>query len=112
MTDIVPDVVDSDSSEVAPEVANVEQFLAQLDVLGNDEYDIICFSRQSFEALQEFFRAGQRRLPHNIASFGETVDGITVNVNRVWHYSNWGANAEKVPELEQQLTYLNDVDLS
>lgn len=108
MTDIVPEVVDSDSSNVTPETADTDRFLEQLDVLGNREYHIICFSRQAFEVLQARFDAETTELSHEITSFTGSREGRTIHVYRVWHYSNYGANADKVPKLEQQLRYLNE----
>lgn len=55
MTDIVPDAVDPDSKNIAPEEADTGRFLVQLRALSKNEYDIICFSKQAFEALQDFF---------------------------------------------------------
>lgn len=103
MTDIVPDDVTPNSGEVTPAEADIDRFLAQLGVLGKVEYDVICFSGQAFEALQVFFQGETSLGPHNITSFNGTVGGTTIDVHRVWHYSNWGANAEKVSELKQQL---------
>lgn len=107
MTDIAPEVVDSDSSNVTPETADADRFLEQLDALGNREYHVFCFSRQAFEVLQARFDAETTELPHDITSFTGSRAGLTAHVYRVWHYSNYGANADKVPELEQQLRYLN-----
>ena len=108
MTDIVPDVVDRDSNQVSPENVDVERFIEQLRVLGNEEYDVIYFSRQAFETLQMYFAAEPMELRYELSGFDASTDEFTVSVYRVWHYSNYGANQDKVGKLKQQLRYLND----
>ncbi|MFC7216050.1 hypothetical protein ACFQO4_18430 [Saliphagus sp. GCM10025334] len=108
MTDIVPDVVDPNSSNVAPAEADTDRFLELLATLGHGAYDVICFSGQAFEALREVVEADEIDLEHNITAFTGVANEVEITAYRVWHYSNYGANVAKIPELERQLRYLND----
>ncbi|AXR79914.1 hypothetical protein AArcMg_4089 (plasmid) [Natrarchaeobaculum sulfurireducens] len=58
--------------------------------------------------MRDILGAETESLPHNITAFTGTTNQITISAYRVWHYSNYGANAHKVPELERQLRYVND----
>lgn len=108
MTDLVMDEVDSDSNQITPEAADVERFLDQLEFLGADQYHVISFSGKAFKALNEYFETSSHRsMPHDIRSFSVVWNGIRVHVYRVWFFGNWGANADKIPELRCQLAYLD-----
>lgn len=107
MTDIVPGTVDPNSMNVSTEDTDVERFLNLLQDLNHTKYYVICFGAKAFQALNNSFGNQTVNHPHNITSFLGRVNDQRISVHRVWHYSNYGANADKVPELERQLMYLN-----
>lgn len=47
MTDLVERVVDPDSSNVEPNTADVDNLLAQLEILNQEDYHLICFHKKS-----------------------------------------------------------------
>lgn len=113
MTDLMVDEVNPDSKQITPEEPDVERFLDQLEFLGADQYHVISFSGKAFEALNEYFeRPAQESLPHDIRSFSAVWNGIRMSVYRVWFFGNWGANADKIPELRRQLAYLDEEIIS
>jgi hypothetical protein len=107
MTDLSVDI-DPRSENVNPGAEEIERFLNQLETLGEDEYHVICFIGKVFATLRSVFDGQPSGLEYGIKSFDASWNGRTLHVHRVWFYGNWGANADKVPELERQLEYLND----
>lgn len=107
MTDLIENTVDATASNVTPTEADVDNLFAQLQVLGQEEYHILCFLEEVFTTLEEAFDATSRELPHRIRSFTTDERGFRLHCHRVWFHANWGANKDKVPELRDQLSYLN-----
>lgn len=108
MTDIVPDVADPNSANVAPDTADIDRFYTQLSILDKSEYYVICFTGKTFEALKSHFGASVQQGQHNIESFTASLEEKTLHVYRVWFYGLYGVHQHKVAELEKQLTYLNN----
>lgn len=107
MTDLVERVVDPDSSNVEPNTADVDNLLAQLEILNQEDYHLICFHKKVFQTLVEYFESNPRELPHNITEFTAFQDSRQLNCYRVWFHANWGANKDKIPELKNQLGFLS-----
>lgn len=107
MTDLISDTVDPDSNNVSATEDDVEYLLDKLDHLDQQKYHVISFMEDGFEAVKLYFEATEEQLPHDIRWFSTETNHFDLDVYRVWFYGNWGVNQEKVPELEQQLKYLN-----
>ena len=111
MTDLVEETVMVDSGKVEATSEDVENLFDQLSILGQDEYHVVCFLKQVFTTLRDYFDANVEQLPHNIKSFKAEKNGIRLNFYRVWFHANWGANKDKIPELKKQLSYINSEPL-
>jgi capsule polysaccharide export protein KpsC/LpsZ len=55
----------------------------------------------------DFCDSRSRELDHEIRAFRAVQDGIRLNCYRVWFHANWGANRDKVEELQKQMSYLS-----
>lgn len=108
MTDLVMDEQNPDSNMIRANDAHLGRFFEQLDLLGQPAYHIICFLDQPFNALRKQLGAKAKPLDHDIRSFTGDWNGRDIHCYRVWFFGNWGAHQEKVPELREQLRYLND----
>lgn len=107
MTDLVERIVDADSGNVDPTSDDVENFLQQLDRLDQETYHILCFHEKVFQTLREYYDSRSRALDHDIRAFRAVQNGIRLNCYRVWFHANWGANRDKIAELQEQMTYLS-----
>jgi hypothetical protein len=107
MTDLVERVVDADSGNVDPTPNHVENFLQQLDLLGQETYHILCFHEKVFQTLRDYFDSRSRELNHDIRAFRGVQDGVRLECYRVWFHANWGASQNKIPALREQLTFLS-----
>ena len=107
MTDLVERIVDADSGNVDPTPDDVENFLGQLNILDQGSYHIFCFHEKVYQTLLEFCGSASRELPHDIRAFRSDHEGVQLECYRVWFHANWGANRDKVAELQHQLTFLS-----
>ena len=107
MTDLVERVIESDSANVEPTSADVDNFLEQLKLLDQKTYYIVCFLSKVFKTLADSFSSTPRKFPHEIKGFTTTQNGLQLECYRVWFHANWGANRDKVPALREQLQFLN-----
>lgn len=107
MTDLVERIVDADSGNVAPTSDDVENFLQQLNHLDQETYHVLCYHEKVFQTLMDFCDSRSRELDHEIRAFRAVQDGIRLNCYRVWFHANWGANRDKIEELQKQMTYLS-----
>ena len=107
MTDLVERVVDADSGNVDPIPDDVEHFLRQLNLLGQETYHVLCFHEKVFQTLKEYCDSRSRELDHDIRAFRGVQDGVRLVCYRVWFHANWGANRDKIPALREQLTFLS-----
>jgi hypothetical protein len=107
MTDLVERIVDADSGNVDPTQDDVENFLQQLNRLDQKTYGVLCYHTKVFQTLMDFCDSRPRELDHDIRAFRAVQDGIRLNCYRVWFHANWGANRDKVEELQKQMTYLS-----
>lgn len=112
MTDLVMDEVTPTSDKIRPTPSHIARFREQLDLLNQPSYDVLCFHKKPFRALRDYFDAEETTLDHDIRSFETDWDRLSLQCYRVWFYGNWGANRDKVPELRDQLAYLNDEQLA
>lgn len=112
MTDLVMDEQNPDSNTVRASDAHLGRFFEQLALLDEPTYHVICFLEQPFNVLRKHFGAKATTLDHNIRSFTADWNGRTIHCYRVWFFGNWGAHQEKVPELREQLRYLNNTVLN
>lgn len=106
MTDFVMDTINPDSNQVDHSRLDVLVFLNQLNLLDQDEYHVLCFLEEPFQALKTIFGREDTDLAHDIRTFSTDWNQKTIHFYRVWFYGNWGAHADKIPELEKQLNYL------
>lgn len=107
MTDLVERTVDPDSGNVSPTDGDVNNLISQLEHLDEDSYQILCFHEKVFKTLLEFSDSVTRELPHDIRGFRSEINGFQIECYRVWFHANWGANRDKIPALQNQLSYLN-----
>lgn len=107
MTDLVERIVDADSGNVDPTSDDVENFLQQLNRLNQGTYHVLCYHEKVFQTLMDFCDSRSRELDYDIRAFRAVQDGIRLNCYRVWFHANWGANRDKVEELQKQMTYLS-----
>jgi hypothetical protein len=107
MTDLVERVVNADSSTVSPTEGDVENLVDQLDRLGQESYHVLCFHEKVFQGLLNICESRVRELAHDIRAFRFVEDGVSLACYRVWFHANWGANRDKIPALQEQLTHLN-----
>lgn len=107
MTDLVERIVDADSGNVDPTLDDVENFLQQLNCLDQRTYHVLCYHEKVFQALMDFCDSRERDLDHDIRAFSAVKDSLRLNCYRVWFHANWGANRDKVEELQKQMTYLS-----
>jgi len=107
MTDLVDDV-NPDSKEVEVADSDASVLLEQLKVLGTDEYHIICFGNKPFDGLVRFFEADTRTESPEIKRASVDIDGLDLQLYRVWFYGLYGVYQDKVDTLERQLRHLND----
>lgn len=108
MTDLVEHTVDASAGNVTPTDDDIENFFDRLELLGQDEYHVFCFLQDVFDTLRDAFDETPDQLPHDIDAFTTRKEGFTLHCYRVWFHGNWGANKDKIRELETQLTYLNE----
>jgi len=106
-TDLVEHTVDASAGDVTPTDDDVENFFHLLNLLGQDEYHVLCFLQEVFDALRDAFDETPEQLPNDIDAFTTRQRGFTLHCYRVWFHANWGANKDKIPKLEEQLAYLN-----
>lgn len=57
MADLVEETADASASNVTPTEADVDNLFAQLQLLGQEEYHILCFLEEVFTTLEEAFDA-------------------------------------------------------
>jgi hypothetical protein len=107
MTDLVERIVDADSGNVDPTPADVENFLQQLNRLDQETYHVLCYHEKVFQTLMESCDSRSRELDYDIRAFRAVQDSIQLNCYRVWFHANWGANRDKVEELQKQMTFLS-----
>ena len=107
MTDLVERIVDADSDNVDPISDDVENFLQQLNRLDQETYHVLCYHEKVFQTLMDFCDSRSRELDYDIRAFRAVQDGIRLNCYRVWFHANWGANRDKVEELQKQMSYLS-----
>ncbi|RMB13950.1 hypothetical protein [Haloplanus aerogenes] len=107
MTDLV-DEVDADSHNVDATDEDVAVLLEQLQLLGADEYHLICFGNDPFDALVEYFDVDVSAHPPELRCATVALDGLMLHLYRVWFYGLYGANQDKVAVLERQLQTLNE----
>jgi hypothetical protein len=107
MTDLVERVVDADSGNVDPTEDDVENLFRQLTLLDQETYYILCFHEKVFQTLMEYCDSRSRELDHDIRAFRAVKDGVRLECYRVWFHASWGANRDKMPALQEQLTFLS-----
>lgn len=112
MTDLVMDTVNPDSKLVNDDRLDVLVFLNQLNLLDQSEYHVICFLEKAYEALKTHFRGKERSDKYDIKTFSADWNDNQLHVHRVWFFGNWGANADKIPKLQNQLKYLSEEIIS
>ncbi|MFC7177903.1 hypothetical protein [Halosegnis marinus] len=105
MTDLV-ERVNPDSNAVEVKDEDIDTFLDQLELLGEDHYYVICFLNDVFVALREAFNGREVTYPHNILGFSAEWNGITLDCFKVYFHANWGVNQDKTPD--EQLQYLSN----
>lgn len=106
MTDLVERVVDAKSKNVEPTRTDVDTLFEQLELLDQDQYYILCFHRKVFQALKNTFDATARTIPHEIKTFTTFQRDLRLRCYRVWFHANWGANKDKIPALQDQMSFL------
>lgn len=106
LTDLV-DEIDPESSQVTVTDADAEAFLAQLRLLDECEYHVICFGNKPFEGLCDHFDVDPTAEVHEMRYGETTVDGRLIHLYRVWFYGLYGIYEDKVDVLEKQLQHLN-----
>jgi hypothetical protein len=106
MTDLVERIVDPNSGNVNPTDADVKNLFRQLDLLNQERYHILCFHEKVFQTLLDFCDSDVRELQHDIQAFRSVVNDTRIECYRVWFHANWGANRDKIPALQNQLSYL------
>jgi hypothetical protein len=106
MTDLV-DEVDPDGNRVTVTEEDAAVLLEQLRLLGADGYHVVCFGNKPFDALVRYFDADVAPTPPEMKHATVAVEGLTLDLYRVWFYGHWGANKEKVPIFETQLQELD-----
>jgi hypothetical protein len=107
MTDLV-DEVDFDSHNVEVTEDDVAVLLEQLRLLGESEYHIVCFGNKPFDGLVEYFDAEVSTHPPEVECATVEIEGLVLQLYRVWFYGLYGANQDKVEVLKRQLQELND----
>lgn len=107
MTDLVDDV-NPESNEVRVTDTDAEILLNQLHLLGESEYDVICFGNKPFDGLTRYFDGDVSRQSPEIKRATVNVDGLTLRLYRVWFYGLYGANQDKVDTLKRQFQHLNE----
>ncbi|MFL6230347.1 MAG: hypothetical protein ACJ741_16365 [Pyrinomonadaceae bacterium] len=111
MTDINARDVSPTGSDVAVSVEDVEHFKEQFQVLDQSSFKVICFGNQAFSALVNGLGCERKELlclDASVLMLRSRLLGRTLDIFRVWHYSNRGYNSKNVAELKQQLAYLNE----
>lgn len=108
MTDLVERVIDSNSANVDPTPEDVENLLEQLEILDQEKYYLICFHEKVFQALLEAFDTKTRDFPQDIRGFSTVQNDLSIEGYRVWFHANWGANKDKIPDLQNQLKFLSE----
>lgn len=106
MTDLVEETVEGNSGQVEPTADDVDNLFKQLEILGREEYHIVCFLQSVFNTLRDAFDATVEQLPNNITAFTTEERGFRLHCYRVWFHANWGVNKDKIPELREQLSYI------
>lgn len=107
MTDLV-DQVNPDSNKVQVTDTDAELLIEQLHTLGQDTYHVICFGNKPFNALARYFDATVTTQGPEIKHATITVDGVTLEIYRVWFYGLYGVYQDKVDVLHRQLQQLNE----
>lgn len=107
ITDLVDDV-NPDSTEVEVTDSDVAVLLEQFEVLGTDEYHVICFGNKPFDGLVRFFEADIRTEAPEIKRASVDLDGLRLQLYRVWFYGLYGIYQDKVDTLERQLRHINN----
>lgn len=107
MTDLV-DEVNPDSNEVEITEKDAETLFQQLHALGQHDYHVICFGNKPFDALIQYFDATVTAQSPEIKCATISVDGLTLQLYRVWFYGLYGVYQDKVDVLHRQLQQLNE----
>lgn len=107
MTDLVDDV-DPESQNVQVSDDDLRVLLEQLRLLGESEYQIVCFGNKPFDGLVDYFSANVTTHSPELKRTIIEIDEIKLSVYRVWFYGLYGANQDKVKVFKDQLQTLND----
>lgn len=107
MTDLTT-IAEPDSSNVSMEDIEAEVFEEQLRVLDQDEYTIIAFGNDAFNALADYTSTTDADVtdgPVSLRAFDATLANRPVRVYRVYHYS-YQYGGDIIAKLRTQLAYL------
>lgn len=107
MTD-VSGIKANDSDDVEVTNNDCERFAEQLRVLDQDQYTIIMFGVDAFQALRRSLNARVEEGPVSLKSFSATIAERPVTVYRVYHYS-YRYGGDYIPKLRAQLAYLSEM---
>lgn len=98
MTDLV-DEVDPDSHGVEVTEDDAAVLLEQLHLLGEPEYNVVCFGNKPFDGLVEYFDADVSTRSPELGCAAVETRGLTLHLYRVWRCqrvlagSRWPARA-------------------
>lgn len=98
---------ESDSSNVTPADIDYEGFADQLRLLDQDQYTIIAFGNDAFDALERGIDT-QTEGPVSLRTFTATIADRPVRVYRVYHYA-YRYGGDIIPKLRAQLAYIGEV---
>ena len=99
MTDLV-DEVNPEGNEVDVTDADADVLLEQLRLIGEREYDVICFGNKPFDGLTDYFDAAATTQPPEIKFARTEVGDLTLHLYRVWFYGLYGIHQDKVETLQ------------
>ena len=112
MTDLNCRQVDTGSVNVSAIAEDIGILFDQLQILGKDSYQLICFGNNAFSLLNrrlDIDPATITTLEHSILCSRGRARDCDLTMYRVWHYSTRSFNFMTVIELKAQLHFLDSL---
>lgn len=97
------------SDEIDKDDVEVQSLIRQFEILGRDDYHVICFGRRVSNLLKDLWGVSHKELDHDVWSFSSPIDQINAQFYSVYHYSQ--PDGTYTDKLRNQLRHLQNCDL-
>lgn len=109
MTDLSEKVAKKENM-VNIELTNINNLIENIKLLNRKKYTIICFGDKVYNSIKKALdiEVEIHLIKFHILKFSTEIEkNISIEVFRIWHYSNYGKYEPKIKELKEQLNYIN-----